>query len=239
MAGRVLGLGEAHRSRRWAYFIPAEGPAQKLVHRIESAALDAIPGDKTVYLRWQEYEAGLKAIVGDSKKVAMEYSPHNAIPYIARVDAGTVELVQSFDVEVVSSGDLIQLFEAVWSNEQWQQHQQAAELLDQSYGVAWATIAEQIRTHGYTTEMDIQARIMKFFKDNGMVTDHPPIVGVGPHSGDPHYAPEAANNARIEPGSFVLIDQWAKMDQPGRGLCRLHSGRLCRRNCARRDREDF
>lgn len=214
LAERVLGLEEAHRSRRWAYFIPAKGPAQKLVHRIESAALDALPGEKTVYLRWQEYEAGLKAIVGNAKRVAMEYSPHNAIPYIARVDAGTVELVQSFGVEVVSSGDLIQLFEATWSNEQWQQHQQAAQLLDQSYGVAWATIAEHIRTKGYSTEIDIQERIMKFFHENGMVTDHPPIVGVGPHSGDPHYAPTAQSNSRIEPGSFVLIDQWAKMDQP-------------------------
>ena len=215
LAGRVLGLAEAHRSRRWCYFVPADGPAQKLVHRIESAALDTLPGDKTVYLRWQEYEAGLQTMLGNAKRVAMEYSPRNAIPYIARVDAGTVELVQSCGVEVVSSGDLIQLFEATWTDEQWKLHQRAAKLLDESFGMAWAAIAEHIRDRGYSTELDIQALIMKFFQEHDAVTDHPPIVGVGPHSGDPHYAPDVTSNTRIEPGSFVLIDQWAKIDQPG------------------------
>src|SRR5215208_1994826 len=101
-------------SRRWFYFIPANGQPRKLVHRIESGALDHLPGEKTVYLKWQELEAGVGQLVKGSQRVAMEYSPRNAIPYISRVDAGTIELVRNFGVEVISSGDLVQQFEATW-----------------------------------------------------------------------------------------------------------------------------
>jgi len=149
-----------------------------------------------------------------AKRIAMEYSPKNGNPYISRVDGGTLELVRGFGVEVVSSGDLIQQFEATWTDAQWRLHQEAAERTDAAYGVAWQFLAEQIRTQGFTTELDVQARILKHFADTGLVTDHPPIVGEGPHSGDPHYAPSAETNSKIGPGSFVLIDLWAKMDKP-------------------------
>ena len=215
LAARIAGTTEAHRSRRWAYFIPATGEPKKLCHRIEPAALEHLPGkDTTIYLRWQEFEKGIESLVDGAKRVAMEYSPKNGNPYISRVDGGTLELVRSFGVEVVSSGDLIQQFEATWSDEQWALHQEAATHTDAGYGVAWQFIAHQIRDRGFTTEIDVQARIMKHFADTGMITDHPPIVGEGPHSGDPHYAPSAETNSKIGPGSFVLIDLWAKMDKP-------------------------
>lgn len=215
LAARVAETAAAGRSRRWFYFIPAQGEPKKLVHRIEPAALDHLPGSrKTVYLRWQELEAGVRELVNGAGKVAMEYSPRNANPYIARVDAGTVELVRSFGVEVVSSGNLIQQFEAVWDDDQWAMHQEAAKHTDAAFGIAWAFIAAQIRQRGFSTELDVQERIMKHFADNNMTTYHPPIVGVGPHSGDPHYAPTPATNSKIEPGSFVLIDLWAKLDKP-------------------------
>ena len=215
LAARIAGTTEEHRTRRWAYFIPATGEPKKLVHRIESAALEHLPGnDTTIYLRWQEFEKGIESLVDGAKTVAMEYSPKNGNPYISRVDGGTLELVRSFGVEVVSSGDLIQQFEATWSDEQWALHQEAAGLTDAAYGIAWQFIASEIRDKGVTTELDVQARILKHFADTGMVTDHPPIVGEGPHSGDPHYAPSAATNSNIGPGSFVLIDLWAKMDKP-------------------------
>src|SRR6476661_2769811 len=114
LACRVLGFGESFLSRRWFYFIPAQGDPQKLVHRIESASLDRFPGSKTVYMRWQELEAGVGKLVQGRKKIAMEYVPRNSNPYVSRVDAGTIELVRSFGVEIVPSGDLIQLFEACW-----------------------------------------------------------------------------------------------------------------------------
>ncbi len=215
LAARVTGTADGHRTRRWFYYVPATGEPKKLVHRIEPAALDHLPGsDKTVYLKWQELEAGVGKLVSGAKRVAMEYSPRNGNPYVSRVDAGTVELVRSFGVEVVSSGDLIQRFEATWDDEQWAMHLEAAKHTDAAYGVAWAFVAEEIRKQGYTTETAVQARIMRHFADHGLTTDHPPIVGEGPHSADPHFAPSAATDRRIAPGSFVLIDLWAKLDKP-------------------------
>jgi len=215
LAARIAGTAEGHRSRRWAYFIPAHGEPKKLVHRIESMALDALPGsDRTVYLRWQEFEAGLGHLLSGTKRVAMEYSPRNGNPYISRVDAGTIELVRGLGVEVISSGDLIQQFEATWDDEQWALHLKAAEGTNAAYEVAWNFISSEIRAKGSTTELDVQQRIMDHFAERGLITDHPPIVGEGPHSGDPHYAPNPAGNASIKPGSYVLIDLWAKLDKP-------------------------
>src|SRR5438067_5203457 len=149
LARRVLGLNPEHiLSRRWFYFVPARGEPKKLVHRIESGALDAYPGSKRVYLRWQELEAGVGALVKGSKRVAMEYVPRNANPYVSRVDAGTVELVKSCGVEVVPSGDLVQLFEATWSDEQWAMHLEAARHTRSAYDVAWRFIAERMRENG-------------------------------------------------------------------------------------------
>ncbi len=145
LATRVLGFGdEKHLTRRWFYFIPACGEPLKLVHRIESGALDGYSGQSIIYLRWQELEAGVQSLLGESKKVAMEYIPRNANPYVSRVDAGTVELVRSFGVEVVSSGDLIQYFEACWDDEQWAMHKEAAFSTRSAYDVAFQFIADQI-----------------------------------------------------------------------------------------------
>jgi len=216
LALRVVGINEKKLlSRRWFYFVPASGEPKKLVHAIEPAALDHLPGGKkTVYRRWQELEAGVGALVSGAKRVAMEYSPRNANPYIGRVDAGTVELVKSFGCEVVASGDLIQLFEATWDADQEKSHFEAAKLCRDAYDVAFAFIADQIKRAGKVTETAVQARIMKHFADCGMTTYSPPIVGVGPHSGDPHFDTSPATDKPIERGSFVLIDLWAKMDRP-------------------------
>lgn len=214
LAARVVG-SNPKLSRRWAYFVPASGQPRKLVHAIEPASLDHLPGDdKTVYLKWQEFEAGIAHLLGGAKRVAMEYSPRNGNMYIGRVDAGTVEIVRGCGVEPVSSGDLIQQFEAVWDDSQEAMHFEAAKLTDEAYGVAWQFIAEQLRNQGYTTELDVQARIMKHFADHKMTTYSPPIVGEGPHSADPHFEPNAGDNRRIAANSFVLIDLWAKMDKP-------------------------
>jgi Xaa-Pro aminopeptidase len=215
LARRVLGIGpEGHLTRRWFYFVPARGEPRKLVHRIESGALDAYPGSRRVYLRWQELEAGVRDLVQGAHRVAMEYVPRNANPYVSRVDAGTVELVRSLGVEVVPSGDLVQLFEACWDDEQWAMHLEAARHTRSAYDVAFAFIAERTRNGGTVRETEVQQRIMDHFAAHQLVTDHPPIVGVGPHSGDPHYAPGPNSDAPIRQGDFVLIDLWAKCDRP-------------------------
>jgi Xaa-Pro aminopeptidase len=133
---------------------------------------------------------------------------------VSRVDGGTVELVRSFGVAIVSSGDLIQAFEATWDDDQWAMHRAAAEHTRSAYDVAFAYIGERIAAKGHVTETEVQARIMKHFAEHGLVTDHPPIVGVGPHSGDPHYAPDSGSDVAIKQGDFVLIDLWAKLDRP-------------------------
>jgi Xaa-Pro aminopeptidase len=215
LARRVLALPEdAMLTRRWFYFVPAQGEPRKLVHRIESHALDAFPGTRQVYLRWQELEEGVRNLVAGARRVAMEYVPRNANPYVSRVDAGTVELVRSCGVEVVPSGDLVQRFEACWDDDQWAMHLEAARHTQSAFDVAFAFIADTVRRHGSVRETEVQKRILDHFAEHRLVTDHPPICAVGPHSGDPHYAPGPGSDAAIRAGDFVLIDLWAKLDRP-------------------------
>jgi Xaa-Pro dipeptidase len=213
---RVLDIpDDAHTSRRFFYMVPASGMPRKLVHRIESGVLDHLPGQSSVYLKWQELESQVGSLVQGQKTVAMEYSARNANPYISKVDAGTIELVKSFGVELVGSGDLIQRFEASWTDEQWAMHLEADGHTRAAYGVAWGLIADRARAGKIVRETEVQAAIMDHFHKNGMTTYHAPIVGVGPHSGDPHYEPGGAHDGTIGRGDFVLIDLWAKMDRPG------------------------
>lgn len=215
LAQRILKIDPArHATRRFAYFVPRAGAPRKLVHRIEPGTLDHLPGEPTTYLRWEEFEAGIAKLVGGARRVAMEYSARNAIPYVSRVDAGTVELVRATGAEVVCSGDLVQLFEATWDDEQWAMHLEAAKHTTAAYDVGWKYIAENVRAGHVIRETDVQRLILDHFARNGMVTDHAPIVGVGPHSGDPHYSPEPGKDSEIRAGDFVLVDLWAKLDRP-------------------------
>lgn len=215
LARRILGMADTHMlSRRWFYFVPAEGEPKKLVHRIEPAALDQVPGSKRVYLRWQELEAGVESLVKGAKRIAMEYVPRNANPYISRVDAGTVELVQSFGIEIVPSGDLIQRFEACWDDEQWAMHLEAAKHTNSAFSVAFGFIADNVRKKNPIRETTVQKVILDHFERNGVMADHAPIIAVGPHSGDPHYEPVAGKDSPIALGDFVLIDLWAKCKKP-------------------------
>lgn len=212
LARRILQFSDdVPGSRRWAYFIPATGAPEKLVHRIEAGALDHLPGDKRVYLKWQEFEAGIASLVSGRSRIAMEYSPRNGNPYISRVDAGTVELVRASGADVVPSGDLIQMFEAVWDDEQWQMHLEAGRHTDSAYAAAWRFIAGEVRSRGQTTESAVSDVIMAHFAKHGLTTYHPPIVAVNAHSGDPHYD---TGKAPIKKDDFVLIDLWAKLDKP-------------------------
>ncbi|MEX2026034.1 MAG: M24 family metallopeptidase, partial [Pirellulaceae bacterium] len=215
LARRVLGFDEGqHGSRRWFYFISASGIPIRLVHRIETGALDHLPGEKRVYLRWQELESGIHSLVAGTKRIAMEYSPRTSNPYVSRVDAGVVELVRSFGCEVASSGDLIQQFEATWDDEQWQLHLAAARVTDAAYAVAWKLIADRTRGGGSVLETEVQRAILDHFAAHNVTTYSPPIVGANAHSGDPHFETSTANDAPIRAGDFVLIDLWGKLDKP-------------------------
>lgn len=215
IAYRVLGVPEGLMvTRRWFYLIPAEGEPMKLVNRVESGHLDSLPGDKRAYSAWQELFEQLKKMIGSRRRLAMQYSPNNAIPYIGLVDAGTIELVRSFGVEVVSSGDLVARFEATWTEDQIRSHFAARDKVDAITAAAFQEIGRRVRNGG-THEHEIQQWIMEKFAREKLVTEDPPIVAVNAHSGNPHYEPSAKRPAPIREGDWVLLDIWAKLDQPG------------------------
>ncbi len=214
LAYRILKLDpHTHTTRRWYYFVPATGEPTKIVHRIEQEKLDALPGRKCVYLPWQEQHEFLREALAGAKRIAMQYSPLNAIPYISRVDAGTIELVRSFEVEVVTSAELVQRFEAVWSPAQKAMHITAAENVHRIIHEAFAEIARGIRADEAVTEYGIQQFMMRRFADAGMICDAPPIVAVNANSANAHYAPNSERHSPINKGDYVLLDVWAKLQQ--------------------------
>lgn len=216
LAQRVLQLPAGfYASRRYLYFIPAAGVPRKIVHRIETDVLDHLPGDKQIYLRWQELEESIQNAMAGCSTVAMEYSPRNGNPYISRVDAGTVELVRSFGHNVVSSGDLISIFESVLSEDQWKSHLAASSVCCSAYDRAWKFIADQIRAYQQVSEQAVCDEIMSHFAEHELTTYSPPIVGVNENGGNPHYSTSTGANTVIREGDFVLIDLWAKQKHAG------------------------
>jgi Xaa-Pro dipeptidase len=210
LAYRILGLDPAAIStRRWYYFIPAHGEPAGIVSSVEPRRLDSLPGRKRVFLSWQQLHECLVETLRGMRRVAMQYSPGNAIPYVSRVDAGTIELIRQFGVEVVSSANLVQRFEAVWTPSQWQSHLRAATGVRATVDEAFA----YIRQHSPVTEYTVQQFILERFTARGLTTHHPPIVAINAHSADPHFEPTPTDSTPIRPGDFVLIDLWAK--EPG------------------------
>lgn len=215
LAYRILQIpNEVGATRRWYYFVPASGEPRKLVHRIESAALDSLPGLKQTYASWQEQRNSLPALVGDARRIAMEYSPNCAIPYVAMVDAGTIELVRSTGVEILTSADLVQQFEAVWTAEQFDLHVEAGRLVDQTRRDAFQVISSRLQAKEAVTEYEVQQFILDRFRDQQLVTDHGPIVAVNENASNPHYEPSCDRHSHIQAGDVVLIDLWAKRDVP-------------------------
>ena len=215
LARRVLGLdGEHAGSRRWACCLRHDGPPRKLVHRIESGALDSIPGETRVYLAWQEFEAGLAWLLEGLGTVATEYAQRAGNPYVSRVDAGTIELVRESVGQVVSSGDLVQRFEATWDQHQADMHFQAETITPSAFDMAWHAIAAATADGGRISETDVQQLIMDHYRKHQAVTYHPPIVARDSHSGNPHYETGTGSDTEIRQDDLVLIDQWCKLDQP-------------------------
>ena len=215
LAYRVLGLKPpGHVSRRWYYFIPARGEPRGLVHQVEPHVLNPLPGARIPYARWQEQEAGLRKLLQDAKRVAMQYSPRCAVPYVANVDAGTVELIRGLGVEVVSSAELIQMFEAKWTPAQLEMHLEAGRRVDRIRHEAFEHIKQASRAGQPLDEYGVQQLVMRRFQELGLATDHPPIVGVNVNAADSHYSPPAAGSAPIRRGDLVLLDLWAKLDEP-------------------------
>lgn len=213
---QILGLStEQMASRRWYYFIPRVGEAQKLVHRIESKILDALSGEKHVYSGWKEHQQNLQALLAGKTRVAMQYSPNCAIPYVSMVDGGTLELIRSCGVDVVSSADLVQEFHAALTPAQIDSHFAAGKKMDILRAAAFAQVTQAHANGTPLNEHQLQTWMRQAFEREGLLTDHGPIVAVNANASDPHYEPTATSALPILPNDFLLIDMWAKLNSPG------------------------
>lgn len=215
LAYRILGIpDEVGATRRWYYFVPADGEPCKLVHRIESGALDSLPGNKQSYASWADQQKKLSALLAGCSRIAMQYSPKCAIPYVSLVDAGTAELVRSVGVELVSSADLVQEFEARWTEEQLALHLEAGKLVDEARREAFEFTGGRLCAKQPVTEYEVQQFILNRFADFDLIAAHGPIVGVNANASDPHYEPNHERASPIQRGDLVLIDMFAKLNRP-------------------------
>jgi Xaa-Pro dipeptidase len=215
IAQGILQLPPGMRTRRWYYFVPAKGTPRKLVHKIETESLAALPGDTLFYAGQEELRKNLAKLLGRAKNVAMQYSPKNAIPYVAMVDAGTVELVRSTGVKVVSSADLVQKYEACWSQAQLESHLAAGAVIDLVVREAFELAAKNVREKKTFTEYDLKQWILKEFESAGISVDQGPDIAVGPHASDPHYGPTQETASPIREGDLLLLDVWGKLKAAG------------------------
>jgi len=215
LAYHVLGFEPTqHVTRRWYYLIPAQGVPRKLVHRIESKILEPVAGDTRVYSSWGEQADELKHLLSNCQRVAMQYSPNCAIPYVSMVDAGTVELIRSMNVEVVTSAELIQFFEARLDQQGLDSHLLAGRLVDRIRAEAFAFIGESLREKRIVCEWDVAEFVRHRFQEENLITESGPIVAANEHAADPHYEPQSSGSSVIHSGDLVLLDMWAKLDAP-------------------------
>ena len=220
IAYSILGLpATAHVTRRWYYAVPAAGEPRKLVHRIESGRLDSLPGSKGVYSSWQELEIGLDAMLAPYQKIAMQYSPRNAIMYVSMLDAGTMEVLQEMGKTIVSSADLVSRFEAVLSEAQIASHYEAQKAIDEILAEGFREIGRRVRpasgSPGKVTEYDMVQWLQEAMRRADLVWENGPNVSVNANSADSHYEPTEAAAKKIHDGDFVLIDIWGRKDRPG------------------------
>jgi Xaa-Pro dipeptidase len=215
IAHRVLQLPEGMRTRRWYYFVPAKGSPRKLVHRIETASLASLPGETLYYAGQDELKKNLRKLLGRAKTVAMQYSPKNAIPYVAMVDAGTIEQVRGAGAKVVSSADLVQKYEACWSDAQLESHLAAGREVDRIVREAFAYAARCVLGKKAVTEYDLKQWILAAFEAAGLRTDEGPDIAVNANASDPHYCPVREHASPIREGDLLLLDVWAKQKKAG------------------------
>ena len=217
IAAAVAGLnGGGHMAtRRWYYLVPASGEPRGLVHAIERHNLDALPGAKAVYAGREQLEAGLTRLLEGVSTVAMEYSPDGAIPYLSRLDAGTAEAIRRRGVTIVSSGDLVQRFEAAWHPDQLASHRAASEALYRIKDRGFAAAARAVRDRAALSEYDLQQLMVSWFEEEGLVSDSAPVVATGPNAGNPHYLPSARGSRPIVADEVLLLDLWGKQKHQG------------------------
>lgn len=239
LAREMLGNGSKHLTRRFFYWIPVVGNPIKIVHEIETGALEPLPGEKKFYLRWEELQKHLMELLKGKKKIAMEYSPNNAVPYVSKVDGGTLDLVRSSGVEVVSSASFLQYYTCVWNEEQLEMHLFAVDVLDKTAEGAWRMIAEALRAKKRITEYDVQQWILREVQRKGCEMEGAPICAVNAHSADPHYEPSKESACEIKKGDYILIDLWCKKRASGAVYADITRVGIAAGNATQRQQEIF
>lgn len=197
-----------HITRRVFYWIPAKGDPVKLVNSIELHVLAHLPGETVGYTGRESLEKALKDLLSAKKKIAMEYSPYQEIPYLSKVDAGLVEWIRTFSVEVVSSGSLLQYYTALLDADQLQMHLEAAAFLDQLAAKTWTKIRQDLGKG--INEHEVRTFMAEQMAQGGFITEGLPICAVNAHSSNPHFEPDPHQSTRLKEGDFVLIDLWCK-----------------------------
>jgi Xaa-Pro dipeptidase len=240
LAYRVLGLpGATAPTRRWYYMIPAQGEPQGMEHRIERHTLGDLPGGRIAYSSWTEQVEALRRLTAGMKRIAMQYSPLCTIPYVSMVDGGTIDLIRSLGVEVASSAELIQTFEARWTPEARDMHFEAGRRVDRIRNQAFAMIRERLANGIPLSEFEVKTFFREGFAREGLITDHGPIVGVNSNASNPHYEPLEDTSSTIQRGDWLLIDHWAKLDQPGAVYYDVTWTAFCGDNPSERQRTVF
>lgn len=196
-------------TRRFFFWIPAKGVPLKIVHSVEPTVLEHLLGQQVEYRTWQELEERVAEALKGAKTVAMEYSPRCQIPYLSKVDAGTIEVIRGLGVKVVSSADLML---NTLTKEQIAGHLFAAQVVDEVVELSWQLIAGRL---GAISEYDVQQFILQEFAKRGCVSDDSPLCAVNQNGANPHYCPSQALSAPINPGDFILIDLSCKKKGPG------------------------
>jgi Xaa-Pro dipeptidase len=215
LAYRILKLDfSKHCTRRWFYYIPAQGEPTKLVSAVERTKLDSLPGQKKVYLSWEQQLATLNDTLGSPQKIAMQYSPNNNVPYISIVDAGTIEMIRGLGHEIISSADLVQIFESLIDEDGYNNHIETGKIIDKIRFDSFKFVEDNIRADKKITEFDVAQYIMNRFTENNLEWDGVPITGVNDHPADPHFEPTPQNAYVIKKGDTLLIDLWAKKKIP-------------------------
>lgn len=208
VAPRVLGLPGGLATRRLFVLIPTTGRPVAIAHKIELARIEGFPGDVRPYAAWRELDAELRRALS-GKKLAMEYSPKDGVPYLDRVPAGVIELVRAAGADVVSSSDLVTAIAARWTPDELAGHRKAAELLREIALAAFQQVKTWHEMGGAVTEQGLQRWVMEAFDHAGLHTHDAPIVGVGPNAANPHHEPTAIADTPIHPQSVLLLDLWA------------------------------
>jgi Xaa-Pro aminopeptidase len=212
LAYQILGVSQqAFYSRRWFYFVPTLGTPTALVSAVEAHVLQELPGQRLIFSTWQQMRAHLGALLTQNTRIAMEYSPMNAIPSIARVDAGTIELVRSYGVQVVSSANIAQRFIAQLSEAQMAGHREAGQRLMAARDLLLQQLSAELRNGVPLDEYGVQQRFAALVRQQGLVQDEGPLVAVNGNASNPHYAPGAQTSSPIQRGDLLLLDFWAHL----------------------------